>query len=179
MAGHSKWANIKHRKEAADQKRGAAFAKLLNAISVAAKTEPNPDFNPRLRAAIEKAKEANIPKDKIEAAIKRASDKSSGLEELLFEAYGPGGAAILIEAASDNRNRTIAEVKNILNEFGGKWAEPGSVKWAFRPTADPSGRYQATFMQELNEEDKNKLQALVEALETHDDVQEVYTNAKF
>ena len=175
MSGHSKWANIKHKKGAADEKRGLVFSKLLNAISIAAKTEPNPDFNPRLRTAIEKAKEASVPKDKIDAATKRAFDASSSLEELLFEAYGPGGAAILIEAASDNRNRTVAEVKSVLNELDGKWAEPGSVKWAFEKA--PNG-YGAKFEQELNEEDKKKLLGLVRALEEREDVQKVYTNIK-
>lgn len=184
MSGHSKWANIKHRKEAADQKRGLAFSKLLNIISIAAKTEPNPDFNPRLRTAIEKAKEANVPKDKIDAAIKRAADASSGLEELLFEAYGPGGAAMLVEAASDSRNRTVAEVKKILEELGGKWAEPGGVRWAFtyadadRLDADKHGKWTAKFPQGLSEKDQSKLRALVGALEEQEEVQKVYTNAK-
>jgi YebC/PmpR family DNA-binding regulatory protein len=175
MSGHSHWAGIKHKKGATDQKRGELFGKLLNAVSIAAKTELNPDFNPRLRAAIDKAKEAGVPKDKIDAAIKRASDSSSVLEELLFEAYGPGGAAMLIEAASDSRNRTVADVKKILNELGGKWAEPGSVAWAFEKTP---GGWTGKFWQELKEEDRNGLRALVEALEKSDGVQRVYTNAK-
>src|SRR3989344_1522407 len=105
MSGHSKWHQIKHKKGAADQKRGVAFSKLLNAISVAAKTESNPDFNPRLRSAVEKARESNVPKDNIERAINKAKE-SSGLEEVLIEAYGPEGVAVIIEAITDNKNRT-------------------------------------------------------------------------
>lgn len=186
MSGHSHWAGIKHKKGVTDQKRGQVFSKLLNAISVAANDEPNPEFNPRLRTAVEKARETAVPKDKIDAAIKRASDSSANIEELIFEAYGPGGAALIIEAVSDSRNRTVAEVKKILSDFGGKWTEPGSVRWAFATTADlheqnadGRGRWIAKFEQELNIGDKEKLAALVDALEEHDDVQEVYTNTRF
>src|SRR5271168_222848 len=98
MSGHSHWAGIKHKKEATDQKRGKVFSKLLAAISAAGKTEPNPDFNPRLRTAVLKAREASVPQENIERAIKRASDKDVELEELVFEAYGPGGIAIMMEA---------------------------------------------------------------------------------
>ncbi|MEK9179853.1 MAG: YebC/PmpR family DNA-binding transcriptional regulator [Patescibacteria group bacterium] len=184
MAGHSHWAGIKHKKGAADQKRGQLFAKLLMAISVAAKSEPNPEFNPRLRTAVLQAKDSSVPKEKIDAAIKRAAEASQNLEELSFEAYGPGGTAIMIEAIGDSRNRTVAEVKKILSEAGGKWAEPGSVRWAFTRTdangqnTDANGNFTANFLQELNDEDKNKLRTLVEALEEHDDVQKVYTNAR-
>src|ERR1035438_1180486 len=122
MSGHSHWSGIKHKKEITDQKRGKVFSKLLALISAAAKTEPNPDFNPRLRTVVNTAKEANVPAENIERAIKRAANSAEDLEELVFEAYGPAGAAILIEAISNNRNRTIQEVKLILKEHGGKWA---------------------------------------------------------
>src|SRR3989344_3166194 len=121
MSGHSKWSQIKHKKGEADQKRGVAFSKLLNAISVAAKSEPNPDFNPRLRTAIEKAKEANVPKDNIERAINKAKE-GDALEEILIEAYGPEGVAVIIEAITDNSNRTISEIKNILAKHEAKIA---------------------------------------------------------
>lgn len=175
MSGHSHWAGIKHKKGAADQKRGEVFGKLLAAISIAAKSEPNPDFNPRLRTAVEKAKAASVPKDKIESAVKRASDSSQNLEELIFEAYGPGGTAIFVEVISDNRNRSVAEIKKILNDFGGKWAEPGSVKWAFEKIGDA---WRAKFEQELPAAEKEKVRALTGALEKREDVQKVYTNAK-
>src|SRR5579864_153859 len=112
MSGHSHWAGIKHKKEITDQKRGKVFSKLLAAISAAAKPEPNPEFNPRLRTAILKAKEASVPQENIEHAIKRAAEAGAALEELTFEAYGPGGVAIIIHAISDNRNRTVQEIKS-------------------------------------------------------------------
>src|SRR5277367_2681385 len=128
MSGHSHWAGIKHKKEITDQKRAKVFSKLLTLISAAAKTETNPDFNPRLRTAVAKAREATVPADTIDRAIKKASEEGD-LDELLFEAYGPGGSAILAEALSDNRNRTVQEIKLILKEQNGKWAESGSVQW--------------------------------------------------
>ena len=175
MSGHSHWAGIKHKKEATDQKRGRIFSKLLTAITVAAKTEANPDFNPRLRTAVDKARAANVPTENIERAIKRASEAGGNLEELIMEAYGPGGTAILMEAVSDNKNRTIPEVKKILGEHNGKWAESGSVRWAFAPPTG-EGDWQAKFPQSLSSEDKKKLQELVTAIENHDDVQRVHTN---
>lgn len=176
MAGHSHWAGIKHKKGTKDAKRGALFSKLLNAISVAARDEPNQDFNPRLRTAVQKARERNVPQENIERAINRAREKTDSLEELLLEAYGPGGSAILIEAISDNRNRTIAEIKNILAEHNAKFAERGGVRWAFS-VSDGDQKWNAKFTQTLGEEDKSNLKILIEALENQDDVQNVYTNA--
>ncbi len=179
MSGHSHWAGIKHKKGVADQKRGRLFSKLLAAISAAAKTEPNPDFNPRLRTAIEKAKEHKVPLGNIERAVARARDSGETLEEVVFEAYGPGGAAMLIEAVTDNRNRAIAEVKTVLNESGGKWAEAGSVRWAFDQAAFARGEgWRAKFPQALQEADRKRLIELVAALEECADVQKVHTNAE-
>ena len=182
MSGHSHWAGIKHKKELTDQKRGELFSKLLNAVAIAGRQEPNPQFNPRLKAAIEKAKENKIPRENIERAIKRASENKN-LEELIIEAYGPGGAAILIEAITDNKNRTIAEIKKILNENSGKWAEPGSVRWAFNhiagqrgPDADSRGNWREKFKQEISDEARQKLQKLIEELLDQNETQEVYTN---
>src|ERR1700740_1748559 len=110
MSGHSHWSGIKHKKEITDQKRGKVFSKLLALISAAAKSEPNPDFNPRLRTAIAKARDATVPQENIDRAIKRASEAAESLEELVFEAYGPGGIALLIEAISTNRNRAVQEI---------------------------------------------------------------------
>jgi len=104
---------------------------LLNAVSVAARKETNPQFNPTLRAAIDQAKESLVPNDKIESAISRASIASQNLEELLFEAYGPEGAAFLISVITDSRNRSVSEIKKILSDHGAKWAEQGSVRWGF------------------------------------------------
>ena len=179
MSGHSHWAGIKHKKEIADRKRGKVFSKLLSAISAAARTEPNPDFNPRLRTAIAKAKEASVPQGNIERAVKRASEPGGALEELTFEAYGPGGAAIMIRAVSDNKNRAVQEVKTILKEHGGKWAESGSVRWAFETGgSEAESGWKPKFLQDLPPEDENRLASLVAALEDNDNVQEVATNAE-
>lgn len=175
MSGHSHWAGIKRKKEVVDQKRGQLFSKLLSAIAIAARDDPDPQFNPRLRAAIEKAKGGKVPQENIDRAIRRASlDKN--LEELLIEAYGPEGVAILIEAATDNKNRTLAEIKKILTDNGAKFAEAGSVRWAFDQATAGEDRWQAKFKQEISKEAKGKLQNLTQELENHNDVQKIYTN---
>ena len=172
MAGHSHWAGIKHKKESTDRKKGQLFSKLLNAISIAAKIDSNPDFNPRLRQAIEKAKENQVPQENIERAIKRAKEVLT-LEELIVEAYGPGGSAFLIEVISDNKNRTLAEIKKILNENGAKLAEPGSVMWAFEKINEG---WRAKFPQTLNTADLEKVKTIIKELEANNDIQKVYTN---
>ena len=177
MSGHSHWAGIKHKKEITDNKRGKVFSKLCAAISAAAKTEPNPDFNPHLRAAITKAREMTVPQDNINRAIIRAKEAGDNLEELLFEAYGPGGAAILIHAISDNRNRTVQEIKLILKEHNGKWAEAGSVKWAFEQKIDIFGDWTAKFPIKISDKEMVSLLNIVEVLEENDSVQGVFTNA--
>lgn len=181
MSGHSKWSQIKHQKGITDKKRGQLFSKLSTAITAAAKNEPNPQFNPRLRSAIEKARGLQMPNDNIERAIKKASDKNQSLEEIMCEAYGPGSAALIIEAITDNRNRTIPEMKKILHDHNGKWGESGSVLWAFEQKTDDLGDrvWQPKFSQNISEEDKKKLETLIEALEEHDDIQRVFTNALF
>lgn len=175
MSGHSHSSNVKHKKDANNQKKGKVFSKLVKLITIAAKKEPNPQFNPTLRTAIEKAKENQVPAENIERAIKRASETSENLEELLMEAYGPGGSAILIEAITDSSNRTVNEVKLILKQQNAKWADPGSVMWAFEKTAEG---WKAKFPQDISDEDKTKLGGLIEALEENDDVQDVITNVK-
>lgn len=174
MAGHNKWAQIKHKKGAVDQKRGILFSKLIDAISVAAKSEPNPQFNPRLRSAIEKARENNVPSDKIEGAIKRAVDGAQNLEELIIEAYGPEGAAIIIESVSDNKNRTIAEIKKILSDSDAKFADSGSVLWSFEKSDEG---WTPKFKTETSDNANKNIKNLIEKLEGRDDVQKVYTNS--
>jgi YebC/PmpR family DNA-binding regulatory protein len=176
MAGHSHWAGIKHKKEITDRKRGKVFSKLCAAISAAAKTEPNPDFNPRLRTAIMKAKESTVPQDNIDRAITRAKEAGESLEDLVFEAYGPGGTAILIHAISDNKNRTVQEIKLILKERNGKWAETGSVQWAFEPETKGLNEWRARFPIKISDKEKDDLANLIEALEEDDNVQNVCTN---
>jgi YebC/PmpR family DNA-binding regulatory protein len=176
MAGHSHWKQIKIKKGLSDKKKGAAFSKLLNAITVAAKQDPSPQFNPRLRSVIEKAKQSNVPKENIEKAIKKAEILSDELKEILLEAYGPGGVAILIEAITNSKNKTIQEIKLLFKELGLKWAEPGSVKWAFTEPDKNSLGYNAKFFQEISSSEKEKLLEIVKKLERHDDVQQIYHN---
>jgi YebC/PmpR family DNA-binding regulatory protein len=135
MSGHSKWSSIKHRKAAADAKRGQQFTKLARAISVAAREGGgDPDANPTLATAVQKARDASMPKDNIQRAINRgtgAGADATAIERVVFEGYGPGGAAILVEALTDNRNRTSAEVRHAFTKHGGSLGEPGSVAWIF------------------------------------------------
>lgn len=133
MAGHSKWANIQHRKGRQDAKRSKFFTKAAKEIIIAAKGGGDPAGNSRLRAAIAAAKAVNLPKDKIENAIKKGTGELAGgdITEVMYEGYGPGGVAILIEAATDNRNRTVAEVRHLLNKGGGSMGEAGCVGWMF------------------------------------------------
>lgn len=132
MAGHSKWAQIKRAKGVNDAKRGALFTRIGNQIAVAARAGADPAFNPSLAAVIEKAKSANMPLSNIERAIKRAADKDSAqLEEVLYEGYGPSGVAVMVECATDNRNRTYPEVRHAFSKFGGSIGEGGSVAFQF------------------------------------------------
>ena len=135
MSGHSKWSSIKHKKAAADAKRGQLFTKLARAITVAAKEGGgDPDANHTLAAAIEKARSFSMPKDNIQRAIDRGTgegDAGAAIERVLYEGYGPGGAAVMVEALTDNRNRTSAEVRHAFDKHGGSLGEPGSVAWQF------------------------------------------------
>jgi YebC/PmpR family DNA-binding regulatory protein len=135
MAGHSKWANIKHRKAAADAKRGKAFTRLIKEITVAAKLGGgDPDMNPRLRLAIDKAYESNMPKDNVERAIKRGSGELEGVdyEEMRYEGYGIGGAAVMVDCLTDNRTRTVADVRHAFAKHGGNLGTDGSVAFLFK-----------------------------------------------
>lgn len=132
MSGHSKWETTKRQKAVVDAKRGAVFTKLGNMIAIAARKGTDPDMNPALALAIDKAKHANMPASNIQRAIDRVSDKNaSALEEIVYEAYGPGGIGIIIETATDNRNRTLPEVRTTLTKNGGTIADPGSVAFQF------------------------------------------------
>lgn len=133
MSGHSKWATIKHKKAATDAKRGSLFTKLIKEISVAARGGGNPDTNPRLRVAIERAKESSMPSDNIDRAIKKGTGQLEGVtyEDITLEGYGPGGVAVYVEGVSDNKNRTTAEVRTIFTKKGGNMAGAGSVAWMF------------------------------------------------
>ncbi len=135
MSGHSKWAKVKYQKAQKDPKKGQAFSKIANLITVAARSGADIESNPKLRIAVEKAKEIGMPKENIERAIKRGSGEStegSNVEELLIEAYGPEGVALLIQAVTDNKNRTLAEIRHLLSEHSAKISEGGSVKYLFK-----------------------------------------------
>jgi YebC/PmpR family DNA-binding regulatory protein len=134
MAGHSKWANIQHRKNAQDAKRGKLFTKLIREITVAARAgDPDPAANPRLRLAVDKALAGNMTKDTIERAIKRGSGAMDGenFEEVRYEGYGPGGVAVMVDCMTDNRNRTVAEVRHAFTKAGGNLGTDGSVAYQF------------------------------------------------
>src|SRR6201988_3368480 len=135
MAGHSKWASIKHKKKAVDAKRGQLFTKLTRAITVAAREGGgDPDGNPALAMAIQKARDASMPKDNIERAIAKgtgADSDADAYEAVLYEGYGPGGVAILVEALTDNRNRPSADIRHVFSKAGGNLGEPGSVAYLF------------------------------------------------
>ncbi|MBU4348099.1 YebC/PmpR family DNA-binding transcriptional regulator [Patescibacteria group bacterium] len=189
MSGHNKWSQIKHKKGATDAKKSKLFSKLLHAISIAAKTEPNPQFNPRLRTAVETAKEKLVSLENIENAINKASEQKN-LEEMTIEAYGPEGVAIIIKAITDNTNRTISEIKKILTDYEAKLANPGSVLWGFSaeglpacPARDQGGSasggdttWKSKFPQNISSESKNKIEQLITELENYEDTQNVFTN---
>jgi YebC/PmpR family DNA-binding regulatory protein len=237
MAGHSKWANIKHRKERQDAKRGKIFTRLIKEITVAARMGAgDPDMNPRLRLAVDKAQEANLPKDTIERAIKRGTGALEGVnyEEVRYEGYGIGGAAVMVDCMTDNKTRTVADVRHAFVKHGGNLGTDGSVAFLFKhcgqmvfapgtdedklmeaaidagaedvvtnddgsievvtaPNDFPRVRealQKAGFKPELAEvtmkpatentlegEDAQRMQKLLDAIESIDDVQEVYTTA--
>jgi YebC/PmpR family DNA-binding regulatory protein len=138
MSGHSKWATIKHKKGALDAKRGKIFTRLIKEISIAAKNGGDPDTNPRLRGAIAAAKAENMPADNIKRAIQRGTGELPGAtyEEFSLEGYGPGGAAVLLDINTDNRNRTVSEIRHAFGKNGGNMAEAGAVSWMFHKKGD-------------------------------------------
>jgi YebC/PmpR family DNA-binding regulatory protein len=133
MSGHSKWATIKHKKAALDAKRGKMFTRIIKEIMIAARSGGDPDGNPRLRTAILAAKNVSMPSDNIKKAVMRGSGELEGgqIEEVTFEGYGPGGAAVLVDVATDNRNRTVSEIRHVFSKNGGNLGEQGSVAWMF------------------------------------------------
>lgn len=173
MSGHSKWATIHRQKEANDSARGQVFSKLARAITIAAKTGggPDPDTNFKLRVLIEKARASNMPKDNIERAISKASG-GEVLDEVTYEGFGPGGIGIIVEAGTDNRNRTGNEIKNIFDKGGGKFAGPGAVSFNFEPKGQ-------ILVEKKGAEDEQMLSLIdlgAEDVEFTDDGVEVYTS---
>ena len=174
MAGHSKWAKLKHQKGKTDAQKSKMFSKLVRFISVEAKKARGDRGAPGVRAAIDKARAANMPAENIDRAIEKASSAGE-LELVVYEAYGPGGVALIIEAYTDNRNRTAQEIKHLLSKHSVELANQGAASWAFAKGAE--GKLEPTTTVEVGDEDGEKLSQLVDALEDNDDVNEVYTNA--
>lgn len=177
MAGHNKWTQIKRQKEVTDAKKSKIFGKMAKIISLAARKGDNPDTNPGLRTVIDKARAENMPKENIERAILKGSGKGGGpqMESARYEAYGPGGAAIIIDVITDSKNRVVAEIKHTLLEHNGKFAEQGSVLWAF----DFSGQKPVPKITVgLSPADKEGLDKLIEALSENEDLQDIFTNIK-
>src|SRR5881227_2258781 len=133
MSGHSKWATIKHKKAATDAKRGKSFTRIIKEITIAARSGGDPDSNPRLRTAILAAKNVSMPADNIKRGIMRGTGELEGgqIDEIMFEGYGPGGAAVLVSVATDNRNRTVSEIRHVFSKYGGNLGQEGSVAWMF------------------------------------------------
>lgn len=175
MAGHSKWAKLKHQKGKTDAQKSKLFSKLVRFITVEAKKAKGDRNAPGVRAAVEKAKAANMPADNIERALSKAWGDGAELEQVVYEAYGPGGCALIIEGYTDNRNRTVQELKHILSLHGGTLANQGAAMWAFSKNAE--GKLEPLSPMELSEEDMQRMADLSDALEEYDDVNEVYTNA--
>lgn len=176
MSGHSKWSKIKHQKGAADIKKGRIFSQLSKLITIAVREgkSGNPDENPRLRMILEKSRESNLPKDNVRRAIDRGLGKGSegSLSDVTVEGYGPGGVAIMVNALTDNQNRTKSEIRQIFARRGGSTGEPGSVSYIFSAGA-PS------YTIPISGPDAVTVKNLLDELEDHDDVEQVKHNAQF
>ena len=173
MSGHSKWSQIKHKKGVSDQKKGQVFSKLAKKISVIAKKNSDPTSNFQLQSAINEARAANMPKENIERAIKSAGDKdAAALNEVVIQAMGPVGIAIVVEAITDNSNRTVSEVRKILNKNDVKVVPENSLNWMFDAEKNPVAPVEAS------PETISKLDKVFDELDSNDDVENVYTNIK-
>lgn len=176
MSGHNRWSQIKEKKGKTDAVKSRIFSKFAALITQEARSAKGDRNAPGLRAAIERARKENMPNDNIERAVKKATEAGArDLERVRYEAYGPGGAALLIECLSGNTNKTAQGIKHLLSENGGNLASPGAAAWAFEKTTEG---WKPTTTVPLSDEDFAKLEALVEKLEEHEDVQEVVTNAE-
>jgi YebC/PmpR family DNA-binding regulatory protein len=175
MSGHNKWSQIKNKKAATDAQKSKLFSKHARLITLESKKANGNMSAPGLAAAIERAKKDSMPKDNIDRAIAKGKGGEGGnMEEVVFEAFGPGGVAIIITALTDNNNRTAPEIRAIFSKAGYQLGTPGSAAWAFTKTAEG---YVPQNPMELSETDGEKLANLIETLEEHDDVQDVYTTA--
>ncbi len=176
MSGHNKWSKIKRQKEKTDGQKSKIFGKMVRLITVEAKKSGGNVSSPGLKNAIDKAKSFNVPNDNIERAIKKFSEGGASMEAITYEAYGPGGCAMIIEALTDNRNKAAQEIKFILSKHGYALAGIGAATWAFTRTPEMEWVPQTTVP--LSDEDSEKLESLVDDLEENDEVQDVYTNVE-
>lgn len=177
MSGHNKWSQIKHKKGAADKAKSNVWGKLAKRIIVESKLANGDVNSPTLRTMIEKAKKENMPKENIERAVKKGTSVDAGsMESIMYESYGPGGAAILISAVTDSRNRTAQEIKHLLTKNGLALASQGSAMWAFEK--DTEGGFTAKTTVPLSEDDSAALMKVLEEIDANDDVEDVYTNAE-
>lgn len=175
MSGHNKWSKIKHKKAATDAAKSKTFGKLVRLIQVEAKKAHGDVNSPGLATAIAKALKANMPKDNIERAIKKASEAGES-HEVVYEAYGPGGVGLIVTGLTDNTNRTSAEVKHLLSKNNSSLGTPGSVSWNFNRNEDQEWEPKTTVA--LSEPDETKLENLITTLEENEDIQDVYHNAQ-
>lgn len=176
MSGHNKWSKIKNKKGVEDAKKSQKFSKYSKLITSVSKRVGGNLTSPELVAIVEVAKKENMPKDTIERAIKKGTDNNTAsMEHVLYESYGPGGTALIIEGLTDSKNRTAAEVRHVLSKNGYDLAQPGSASWAF---VKENGKWVAKTLVDLTDEDLDSLSTLVDALENLEDVQEVFTNAE-
>lgn len=175
MSGHNKWSKIKHKKAAEDAKKSKEYSKFARLLTLESKKAQGNVESPGLRKAIDRARAINMPASNIERAVKKGTGQESAhLEEVIYEAYGPGGSALIIHGSSDNKNRTSAEIKHLLAKYATSLAAKGSASWAFEHTDD---EWSPKTLVSLSRDDKSKLNSLVEELEEHNDVQSIYTNA--
>jgi YebC/PmpR family DNA-binding regulatory protein len=178
MAGHSKWAQIKHKKGVTDAAKSRIFSRFARLITLESKKARGDTTSPGLAAVISRAKAANMPKDNIERAVLKGTSKDAGdLEQVTYEAYGPSGVAIIIDALTDSRNRTTQEIKHLLGKSGIELAAPGAASWAFTKSGDGSLTPNDPLV-EISGGEEEKLGDLLSSLDEHDDVQTVYTNAR-
>jgi len=175
MSGHNKWSKIKHKKGAEDAKRSKIFSRLSKQITNESKLVNGDVSSPSLATAIESAKKENMPKDTIERAVKKGTDAgTAAMDPVTYETYGPGGTAIIIEALTDNKNRTAAEIRHTLSKLGLELAAPGAAAWAF---TKQGGAWVANQTVDLTEKDGEKLGNILDIFDENEDVQGVYTNA--
>lgn len=176
MSGHNKWSKIKHKKAATDAQKSKVFSKYAHLITLESRNAKGNVDSPALKSVIEKAKKENMPADNIARAVAKGTGEGGvSLEAVTYEAYGPGGSALIIDGVTDNKNRTAAEIKHLLSKQGLQLAEPGSAAWAFEKEGT---EWVAKTTVPLSPEDEEKLEKLIELIMDHDDVQEVYTNAE-